>query len=222
MCGRFVRAVSIEDIADEFGVDKPSFALSPSYNIAPSQEVVIVMNAGKKSMALCKWGLIPSWAKDPKIGYRMINARSETVAEKPSFRSSFKKHRVIIPASGFYEWKKQGTSKVPFYISLKSGKPLGFAGLLSEWTSPEKKKICTCTIITTSANDLLMNIHDRMPVIIQKKDEDRWLDPSEQDAEKLLPVLKAFPSDKMDLYQVSPMVNSPAHNTPECIKPVHD
>jgi len=217
MCGRFVRAVSIEDIADEFEVDEPSFDLSPSYNIAPTQDIAIIMNDKNRSMALCRWGLIPSWAKDPKIGYKMINARAETVAEKPSFRSSFKKHRILVPATGFYEWKKEGKSKVPFYISLKSGKPFGFAGLLSVWTSKEKKQIYTCTIITTGANDLLQEIHDRMPVIIQKKDEDLWLDPAEQDADTLLSFLKPYPSHNMDSYAVSPMVNSPANNSPECI-----
>ncbi len=217
MCGRFVRAVSIEDIADEFGADKPSFDLSPSYNIAPSQEIAIVMKGEQKSLALCKWGLIPSWAKDPKIGYKMINARAETVAEKPSFRSSFKKHRILIPASGFYEWKKDGKSKAPFHITLKSGKPFGFAGLLSIWTSPEKKQIYTCTIITTGANVLLQKIHDRMPVIIQKKDEDLWLDPAVQNTQTLLSLLKPYPSHNMGSYAVSPMVNSPANNSPECI-----
>jgi len=217
MCGRFVRAVSIEDIADEFEVDKPSFDLSPSYNIAPSQNIAIIMNDKKRSMALCRWGLIPSWAKDPKIGYKMINARAETVAEKPSFRSSFKKHRILVPATGFYEWKKEGTSKVPFYIGLTSGNPFGFAGLLSVWISPEKKQICTCTIITTSANDRLHEIHDRMPVIIHKTDEDRWLDPAEQDTDTLLSFLKPYPSDKMNYYLVSARVNSPANNSPECI-----
>ena len=172
-------------------------------------------------MALCKWGLIPSWAKDPKIGYKMINARAETVAEKQSFRSSFKKHRVLIPANGFYEWKKEGKSKIPFYISLKSGAPFGFAGLLSEWISPEKKQICTCTIITTGANDLLQNIHDRMPVIIKKEEEDMWLH-NEEDRNVLQALLKPYPSDEMDYYAVSTMVNSPANNSPECIKPLHN
>jgi putative SOS response-associated peptidase YedK len=217
MCGRFVRSVSIEDIADEFEVDKPAFDLSPSYNIAPSQDIAIIMNGKKRSMTLCRWGLIPSWAKDPKIGYKMINARTETVAEKPSFRSSFKKHRILVPANGFYEWKKDGKSKVPFYISLKSGKPFGFAGLISMWTTPEKKQICTCTIITTSANDRLHEIHDRMPVIIHKTDEDRWLDPAEQDKDTLLSLLKTYPSGKMDYYAVSPMVNSPSNNSPDCL-----
>jgi putative SOS response-associated peptidase YedK len=220
MCGRFVRAVSLEDIADEFGVDTPSFDLSPSYNIAPSQDIAVIINGGKKSLALCTWGLIPSWAKDPKIGYKMINARAETVAEKPSFRSSFNKHRILIPATGFYEWKKEGRLKVPFHISLKSGKPFGFAGLLSLWTSPEKKQICTCTIITTSANDLLLDIHDRMPVIIQKTDEEKWLNSKEQDKGALLAMLTPYPSDEMDYCTVSSSVNSPSHNSPDCIKPL--
>ncbi len=222
MCGRFVRAVSLEDIVDEFGVDKPDFDLSPSYNIAPSQNIAIIKNSGEKSMAVSRWGLVPSWAKDPAIGHKMINARSESVAEKPSFKSSFRHHRVLIPANGFYEWKREGKIKTPFYINLKSRKCFGFAGLASYWKSPEGNQICTSCIITTDANDLIQPVHERMPVIIRKEDEDKWLDNGEQDKEALLALLKPYSSDDMEYYAVSKVVNSPANNSPECIKPVHD
>jgi putative SOS response-associated peptidase YedK len=222
MCGRFVRAVSLEDIADEFGVDKPDIDLSPSHNIAPSQNIAIIKNEEKRSLAISKWGLVPSWAKDPAIGHKMINARSESIAEKPSFKSSFKHHRILIPANGFYEWKREGKIKSPYYIRLKSRSCYGFAGLVSYWKSPEGEQICTSCIITTSANDLIKPIHDRMPVIIRKKDEDLWLDGEEQDKNALLALLKPYSSDEMDYYAVSTMVNSPANNSPECIKPVHN
>ncbi len=221
MCGRFVRAVSLEDIADEFGVDKPDFDLSPSHNIAPSQNIAIIKSGEKKSLALCRWGLIPSWAKDPAIGHKMINARSETIAEKPSFKSSFKHLRILIPANGFYEWKREGKIRTPYYIRLKSRVSFAFAGLVNYWKSPEGNQVCTSCIITTDANELLQPVHDRMPVIIRKEDEDKWLDNGEQNKNALLALLKPYSSDEMDYYAVSPMVNSPANNSPECINPVH-
>ena len=218
MCGRFVRAVSLEDIADEFGIDKPDFDLSPSYNIAPSQNIAIIKSEEKRSLAISKWGLVPSWAKDPAIGHKMINARSESIAEKPSFKSSFKHHRILIPANGFYEWKREGKIKTPYYIRLKSRSCFGFAGLVSYWKSPEGEQICTSCIITTNANDLIQPVHNRMPVIIRKEDEDRWLDGEEKYSSTLQALLKPYPSDEMNCYAVSTMVNSPANNSPECIK----
>lgn len=219
MCGRFVRYSSIQELIKEFGVSGPSFDLKSNYNIAPSQEIAIVINDSKKRLALCKWGFIPSWAKDPKIAYKMINARAESVAEKPSFKGAFKSKRILIAADGFYEWQKKGKTKNPVYIRVKSGKPFGFAGLFNIWTSPEGTKICTCTIITTDANSLLEPVHNRMPVIIGKGDQDQWLDPDNNDSEKLRKLLKPFSSEDMDYYGVSTLVNSPSHNSPDCIKP---
>jgi len=220
MCGRFVRYSSIHDIVKEFNAKGPEFDLPPGYNIAPSHEVAIVMNDGKKRLTLCKWGFVPSWAKDPAIGNRMINARAESVADKPGFRHAFKSARVLIPADGFYEWKHEGKTKTPLYIYLKKGKPFGLAGLMSLWTSPEGMKVCTCTIITTEANKLLGPIHDRMPVIIHKADEDLWLDPANQDKDILMSLLKPYEAEEMDYYGVSTRVNSPSHNAPDCIKRV--
>jgi putative SOS response-associated peptidase YedK len=217
MCGRFVRDCSIPDIAEEFGVEEPPFDLPPSYNVAPGQQTPIIISSGNKKLVSCRWGFIPSWAKDPKTGYRMINARADTVAQKPAFRSAYKNARALVPANGFYEWKKDGSEKVPFYIRLKSRKPFGFAGLYSIWSSPGGEQICTCTIITTDANQLLEPVHDRMPVIIRKQDEDLWLDPS-ANSNDLHSLLTSYEAGDMECYNVSRLVNSPANNSPECIK----
>jgi len=219
MCGRFVRECSIPDIAGEFGVEEPPFDQPPSYNVAPGQSIPVIIRNGKKKLVSCKWGFIPSWAKDPKTGYRMINARAETVAEKPAFRSAYKNARALVPASGFYEWKKEGSKKAPFYIRLKSRNHFAFAGLYSIWTSPGGEQVCTCTILTTDANQLLVPVHDRMPVIIRKGDEDRWLAPPDTKND-LQSLLTPYESEDMECYSVSQLVNSPANNSPECIKRV--
>jgi putative SOS response-associated peptidase YedK len=219
MCGRFVRDSSIPEIADAFNVEEPPFDLPRSYNIAPSQEIAIILNDGKKIVSKCKWGFIPSWSKDPKIGYKMINARAETVAEKPSFRDAFKSKRALIPANGFYEWKREEKLRKPFYIFLKSGKPFGFAALYNTWISPEGKQVCTSTIITTDANQLLAPVHDRMPVIIYKEDEQLWLNPAATEKNVLVPLLRPYDSEEMNCHEVSALVNSPSRNSPDCIRP---
>lgn len=219
MCGRFVLFSPIMTIAKEFHVDQYSLDIKPSYNIAPSQNILIIRNEGKTIITRCRWGFLPSWAKDRSIAYKMINARSETVAEKPAFRAAFKKQRCLIAADGFYEWKKEGKAKIPFFIKLKSDKPFGFAGLFNVWTSPEGEDISTCTIITTEANTLLAKIHDRMPVILPGKNHDLWLDPDIHESKELLPLLKPYPSKELEFRQVSSLVNSPAHNSPELIEP---
>jgi putative SOS response-associated peptidase YedK len=220
MCGRFVREKSIPAIAREFGVDEISADLKPSYNIAPTQKVAVVVRDNVKQLISVQWGLIPSWSDDPKIGNKLINARAETITEKASFKNAFKKRRCLIVADGFYEWQKTGQRKTPVYIRLKSGKPFGFAGLYDTWTSPEGEQITTCTIITTEANDVMKPIHSRMPVIIPKDSEDLWLSPEIKDSEVLLDMLRPYPSEEMETHPVSNMVNSPANNTPECIEPV--
>ena len=166
-----------------------------------------------------RWGLIPSWAKDPAIGNRLINARAETVAEKPSFRSAFAKRRCLVVADGFYEWRKTGKGKVPVYITLRSKRPFGFAGLYEHWKAPDGKEIRTCTIITTDSNELVRPIHDRMPVILPKAVEDRWLDPGEHDRGRLQALLQPYPSEEMDAYDVTTVVNNTRHDAPDCIAP---
>jgi len=168
MCGRFVRITPIPVIAKKFKAKQLLTNLAPSYNIAPSQKILIINDEGVRQLVQCTWGFIPSWAKDPSIGNKMINARSETVAEKPSFRPAFRKKRCLVIADGFYEWRTEGKRKFPMYIHLKSGEPFGFAGLYNVWTSPAGEKTCTCTIITTEANEAVRPIHDRMPVILPK------------------------------------------------------
>lgn len=220
MCGRFVRITPIPVIAEKFKAKQIIADLAPSYNIAPSQEVVIINDEGVRQLIQSKWGFIPSWAKDPSIGNKMINARSETVSEKPAFRSAFKKKRCLVIADGFYEWRTEGKRKFPMYIRLKSGDTFGFAGLYNVWTSADGKQICTSTIITTEANEAVKPIHDRMPVILPRDKEDIWISPALEDKEILLSVLKPYPVLEMEAYEVSTRVNSPQYNSPSNIKPI--
>jgi putative SOS response-associated peptidase YedK len=220
MPGRFVRKSTIEVIAQEFEVKKVSSDLNPSYNIAPGDNIAAIINDGTNRLIQFRWGLIPSWAKDSSLGNKMINAHAETLNEKLSFRTAFKKRRCLIVADGFYEWRKEGKAKTPLYFHLKSKRPFGLAGLYDIWTSPEGKQISTCTIITTEPNELMKPIHNRMAVIISKAQEALWLDPVIQDERLLLSVLKPYDSREMEAYDVSQIVNSPRNNSPECIKPV--
>lgn len=222
MCGRFVRITPVSVLALKFRAEKVASNLAPSYNIAPTQEVVIINDEGVRQIIQCTWGFIPSWAKDSAIGYTMINARSETIARKQAFRPAFKKRRCLVIADGFYEWRTEGKKKVPMYIRLKSGECFGFAGLYNIWKSPDGQQLCTCTIITTEANDTVKTIHDRMPVILPRDKEDFWLDPTNEDKEKLLSILKPYPAEEMIAFEVSTDVNSPQHNTPSNIQPSSD
>ena len=222
MCGRFTLASSLTTVAQRFGVPIPtaeSAVWTPHYNIAPTQTVIVVNDDGTRHLTQMRWGLIPSWAKDPAIGNRMINARAETVATKPAFRVALRKRRCLIPADGFYGWQPVGRRKQPVYITLKSREPFSFAGLWEAWTSPDGETIKTCTIITTEANDLLKPIHDRMPVILTREAEGVWLDPMIQDPARLLPLLVPYPAEEMEAYPVSTTVNNPAHDGPECVSP---
>jgi putative SOS response-associated peptidase YedK len=221
LCGRFVRYISIPEIAAEFDADVSNLDLKPSYNIPPGQDIAIIIKEGRNRIVQCRWGFIPSWAENPTIGYKMINARAESVAEKASFKNAFRKHRCLIVANGFYEWRKKGKSRFPVYIHLKSRLIFGFAGFYNVWTSPEGNQICTTTIITTNANDLLKPIHNRMPAIIPREKETVWIDPSVQDKETLLTLINPYPSEDMEFTKVSQMVNSPGNDSPECIKPVN-
>ncbi len=190
------------------------------YNIAPTQQVPAVrISAQNKSreLTLFRWGLIPSWAKDAKIGNQLINARSETVATKPAFRSAFRKRRCLMPADGFYEWKKEGTKKQPFYIYLKDGGPFAFAALWEDWQGEVGKSIQSCTILTTEANAMLKPLHDRMPVILPPENFEQWLDPEIQKPEEILPILQPFPGKELAMHPVSTLVNNPKNEKPECL-----
>jgi putative SOS response-associated peptidase YedK len=222
MCGRYTLTTDLKQVAKRFDAAADEIpAVSPRYNIAPTQNVIVVSDDGKRTIKQMRWGLIPSWAKDPAIGNRMINARSETLAEKPAFRAALKKRRCIIPADGFYEWQKLGKMKQPMRIVLKSGQPFGFAGLWERWQSPEGEEVLSCTIITTAANELLKAVHDRMPVILTRDAEAAWLNPNIQETEKLLALLKQFPSDELEFYPVSREVNSPQIDERRNIEPIN-
>jgi putative SOS response-associated peptidase YedK len=178
------------------------------------------LNEEEKSVQLLRWGLIPSWAKDPAIGYKLINARAESIAEKPGFRTAFKKRRCLIPADGFYEWRLEsdGRTKTPMRIRMKSKEPFTFAGLWETWKDPQEKEIRTFTIITTEPNEILQPIHNRMPVIMKPEDEEAWLDPR-ADPKHLAKILSPYTEKEMEAYAVSQLVNSPKHDSPDCIEP---
>jgi putative SOS response-associated peptidase YedK len=193
----------------------------PVYNIAPTQQVLTVTSQSERQAEYMRWGLIPFWAKDKKIGYRMINARGETVAEKPSFRTALRKRRCLILADGFYEWQKLGDKqKRPMRIALKSGEPFAFAGLWESWKDPEGETIKSCTIITTEANEYLSPIHHRMPVILPQEQESFWLDKEVEDPLALASVIASYPADKMDAFEVSTLVNNVRNKGPEVMDPV--
>lgn len=218
MCGRFTLNKSGEAIASAFQLTEIPQVL-PRYNIAPTQLVSTVLHPAENSnrqFHQLRWGLIPSWAKDPQMGARLINARAETITEKPSFRSAFRHRRCLVIADGFYEWQRQEGKKQPFYFRFQNGQPFAFAGLWERWRSPDGEEIQSCTILTTEANDLLRPIHDRMPVILDSKDYDLWLDPAVQSTEPLQ-LLRPYQAEAMTSYAVSTKVNNPANNTPECI-----
>lgn len=228
MCGRFALMTPTEQLAILFAVDQTTVsALPPSvprYNIAPTQPVAAIRlgENGQRELTFFRWGLIPSWAKDINIGARMINARSETVAEKPSFRAAFKRRRCLIPADGFYEWQKLNGGKQPMFIHPAEGekRPFALAGLWEVWRDPDGSALQSCTILTTKPNELIAPIHNRMPVIIEEEDYDLWLHP-EPNPELGLHLLRPYPAEKMTAYPVSTLVNNPRNETPECIQPIH-
>jgi putative SOS response-associated peptidase YedK len=221
MCGRFTLTVDPDELQQQFGLAAPPPAdLAPRYNIAPSQAVAVIPNEPERTLQLFQWGLIPSWAKDPKIGYKMINARAETLAEKPSFRSALKRRRCLVVADGFYEWKKDGKSKQPMYITLKDGRPFAFAGLWEVWRNPKDELIKTCTIITTEPNELLAEIHNRMPAILPPDAYDQWLTPGDLDAAPALALLAPYDARLMRAVPVSTAVNSPALDSAQLVLPL--
>jgi len=222
MCGRFTIATRKEKVGDAFPGAAVDEWHAPRYNLAPSQNVPAILNDGANRVVWVRWGLIPFWAKDAAIGNKMINARAETLHEKPSFRKPFRSQRCLILADGFYEWRTlPGTKmKVPLYIKLKSGEPFAFAGLWDRWQDPAGGPVTSCVIITTTPNDLLRTIHDRMPVIVPAQNRAAWLEAGEQPVEKLQPILVPYPAAEMTAHEVSRRVNSPKFDDPSCIEPV--
>lgn len=198
MCGRFILITDLSEIAREFNITHVPFTFMPDRNIAPGRRIpALIAAGGVHELTSFLWGLIPFWAKDPSIGAGLINARAETVLQKPSFKHAFLHRRCLIPADGFYEWKKEGRKKIPFCFGLKYGAPMYFAGLYERWTGSDKKQIASCTIITTAANSLVAPVHDRMPVIVPEADRLGWLDARAQDRARLLTLMKPYPAQEM-------------------------
>lgn len=222
MCGRFVRQSDIDAYAEMMQAEALNTALPASYNIAPTQQVVVarVDDQGRRELVDLRWGLIPGWSKGPDNRYSMINARAETVASKPAYRSAFKQRRCLIPADGFYEWQKQERGgKQPFFIHMADQQPFAMAGLWEYWLDKDSDTVIeSCTIVTTEANARVNDIHERMPVILAENDYTKWLDPQQRDPEVLMNLLQPFPADLMAAYPVSTRVNSPANNSPECLQ----
>ena len=220
MCGRYSLIADISGLQERFDFDGSELTHVPRYNIAPTQMALAVTNGGVRRGSYMRWGLIPSWAKSASGGSRMINARAETVAERPSFRIAFQRRRCLVLADGFYEWKRKGSSKRPMRIVMASGEPFAFAGLWDVWRNPKGEVVRSCAIITTSANESLSPIHDRMPVILPRDLEPLWLDHDIQDYASLAGILTPYTTNEMALYEVSSLVNSPANDRPEVVVPV--
>jgi len=220
MCGRFVLTSTTDQIQQSFGVsDIPH--VGARYNIAPTQDILVIRQngGGSRYAGMLRWGLIPHWAKDPAIGNKMINARSETAHEKPSFRNPIRYHRCLIPASGFVEWSQENGSKQPWYIYRKDGAPLAFAGIWDSWKGAEGT-IESCSILTTSANSLIAKIHDRMPVILSASEYDQWLDRQITEKKQLEALYAPFPSDLLEAIPISKNINNPRLDSPVCLEPL--
>ncbi len=225
MCGRYSQTQPAEIIAKAFQVDNLP-TLEPRYNIAPTQSVPSVLQTSastNRQLKMLHWGLIPSWAKDRKMGARLINARAETVAEKPAFRSAFRQRRCLVLADGFYEWQQQENQKQkqPFYFRMSQKQPFAFAGLWEHWQDQDSgEEIESCTLLTTDPNELMKPIHNRMPVILDPKDYELWLDPEVKKSELLQPLLRPYPTEEMTAFPVSKAVNKPSNDTAECINSI--
>lgn len=222
MCGRYSLVTEIEELAERFGFEVGGLPRQARFNIAPTQEVLTVTPTVTKDgstnhVQSMKWGLIPSWAKDPSMGNRMTNARAETIGERPMFRQAFQRRRCLVLADGFYEWMKMGKSRVPIRVILKSGEPFAFAGLWDTWRSPEAVLVHSCTIITTTPNAVMEPIHNRMPVILPREAENLWLNTDQAKAGALNALLVPYPATDMEVYEVSGLVNSPGNDTPDVI-----
>lgn len=225
MCGRYTLTVPLSNLVDAFEVPPPDFEFSPRFNVAPSQEVpVVAQDTRGRRMGLLRWGLVPRWAKDPSIGSRLINARSETVGEKPAFRGAFRGRRCLVPADGFFEWKKEGGAgpkegKTPYWIHPGDGEPMAFAGLWEKWEPESGPPLHTFTILTTLAVPAIHHIHPRMPVILTRENWEDWMDPG-TDPQTLGPLLAPYAPPSLTAHPVSSLVNSPRNDRPACIEPL--
>lgn len=221
MCGRFALKTPPAKLKAAFGLDEV-VDFAPRFNIPPSTDIPVIRQSleGKRVLHLIRWGLVPHWAKDPAIGNRLNNARSESAAGKPAFRDAIRRRRCLVPADGFYEWKAEGRQKLPYYISLKTGVPMAMAGMWESWRTPDGEILRTCCILTTGPNDVMEPIHDRMPVIIDPADYAFWLDPEMTEPEALGPLLSPYPADKMRAWPVSRNVNRANYEAKDAIEPI--
>lgn len=219
MCGRYTLHHAPQQIALRFGVEEVLAEAQERYNIAPSQSIpVVVAEKEVRALNAYKWGLIPFWAKDPAIGNKLINARAETLAEKPSFKNALVRRRCLIPSDGFYEWKKENDTRQPMYIRRRDGDLFAFAGLWEEWKGPDGVPLRTCSIITVAPNELMADIHDRMPAMLRPEWEADWLNPSNTAVPDLLALLQPYSPADMEAYAVSKRVNAPVNDGPACIE----
>ena len=218
MCGRYSLIADLGELGRRFEFDGDRLSFESAYNVAPTQDVLTVVGGETRRGGYMRWGLVPWWAKDLSIGSRMINARAETVAEKSAFRDALRRRRCLVLADGFYEWQRTGAKKRPMRVVMRTGEPFAFAGLWSVWKDPDGNRVPSCAIITTTANDMLSSIHDRMPVVLPREMEAFWLDDGVEDPDALRSVLSPYPNDEMEAYEVSTLVNSAANNVPEVIE----
>lgn len=221
MCGRFTLSTPGEVVADVFGLDDVP-GIDPRYNFAPTQKVPVVVapEPDRRQLVGMRWGLVPSWAKDLRLGARMINARSETVATKPAFRSAFKRRRCLVVADGFFEWKREGGGKQPYLFRRRDGRPFGFAGLWEVWEPPEGERVVSCTILTTTPNELVADVHDRMPVILPETDHALWLDTGLSDRAELERLLRPLPADELRHHPVDRRVGNVRNDDPTLVEPL--
>ncbi|MCC6766386.1 MAG: SOS response-associated peptidase [Deltaproteobacteria bacterium] len=226
MCGRFTRSSPPQAIAEEFGVGLDALAPpAPRFNVCPSEDVLVVARsaafeeAGTPAAGFMRWGLVPWFARDPKGGPRAINARAETIAANRTFRAAFARRRCLVVADGFYEWRRSGAERAPWFIRLRSRRPFAFAGVWDRWTSEEGTPLLSCAIVTCDANGVVAPIHDRMPVIVPRAARATWLARAASPAD-LVALLRPHPEDAMEAYPVSKLVNAPRHDGPECIRPL--
>lgn len=220
MCGRYTIVVSMEELMLRYLSELPTNRYhTPRYNVAPMQNVLAIVHDGVKNrLGELRWGLVPSWASDDRLGSKMINARAETLLEKNSFKTLIRRKRAIVPADGFYEWKQNGADKQPMRITMKDNALFSMAALYDTWTASDGRKISTCTIITTSPNSLMADIHNRMPVILRPEDEAAWLNRNNEDVQQLTSLLQPFSAEKMRAYPVPSLVGNVKNDTPECIE----
>ncbi|MEI7434457.1 MAG: SOS response-associated peptidase [Methanomicrobiales archaeon] len=218
MCGRFSIAVRISYLAERFGLSEPSGVSLPRFNIAPGEEVPVITGTGSAQVTMMYWGLIPSWTKGEKPAMAPINARAEGIADKNMFQTLLSHGRCIVPATGFYEWKKSGTHRLPYYIRMKHQEIFGMAGLCDSWMAPDGRIVRSFTVITTSPNSMVLPLHNRMPAILKREDEKRWLDPGYGICKGLKTMLNPYPSEEMELYRVTKMVNNPSFKSETAVQ----